>query len=64
MSETGIEILIKAMMKQNSACSHCRIKFLKKNETIKEKANVRDGEEVKAKDKCEAEKVKQMRGDT
>lgn len=64
MSETRIEILVKEVKKQNSACSHCRIKFQKKNETIKEKANVRGGEEVKAKDKCEAGKVKQMRGDT
>jgi hypothetical protein len=30
MSEMRIEILKKAMMKQNSACSHCRIKFQKK----------------------------------
>jgi hypothetical protein len=32
MSEMRIEILKKAMMKQNSACSHCRIKFQKKKE--------------------------------
>jgi hypothetical protein len=37
MSETGIEILIKEVMKQNSACSHCRIKFLKKMQSKKNK---------------------------
>lgn len=32
-----IEILKKAMMKQNSACSHCRIKFQKKRKVKKVK---------------------------
>ena len=42
MSEMGIEILKKAMMKQNSACSHYRIKFQKK---IKVKKNKNAGRE-------------------
>jgi len=33
-----IEILKKAMMKQNSACSHCRIKFQKKRKVKKVKS--------------------------
>ena len=32
-----IEILKKAMMKQNSTCSHCRIKFQKKSKVKKVK---------------------------
>jgi hypothetical protein len=38
MSEMRIEILKKAMMKQNSACSHCRIKFQKKRKEKKVKS--------------------------
>ena len=33
-----IEILKKAMMKQNSTCSHCRIKFQKKRKVKKVKS--------------------------
>lgn len=44
-----IEILKKAMMKQNSTCSHCRIKFQKKKKSKKNqsrkksKVNMRGG---------------------
>jgi hypothetical protein len=44
MSEKRIEILKKAMMKQNSACSHCRIKFQKKIKKVKSKNAGRDKE--------------------
>ena len=38
-----IEILKTAMMKQNSACSHCRIKFLKKK--ISKKIKIRGADQ-------------------
>jgi hypothetical protein len=49
MSEMRIEILKKAMMKQNSACSHCRIKFQKKNQSKKKQKVKMRGRKKKVK---------------
>lgn len=44
-----IEILNKAMMKQNSACSHCRIKFQKKKRKEKKVKSKNAGREKESK---------------
>lgn len=44
-----IEILKTAMMKQNSACSHCRIKFQKKIIKVKKVKSKNAGREKESK---------------
>ena len=46
-----IEILKKAMMKQNSTCSHCRIKFQKKIKVKKVKIKVKSKNAGRKKEK-------------